>query len=274
MKAAEVTVELEQVKQRMRNTWMAGDFGRIARYNEKCATDFVGRLGIRPGMRVLDVACGTGNLALPAARAGATVAGIDIAPNLLEQARALAAAASLDVDFAEGDAERLAFPDGHFDVVMTMFGAMFAPRPDVVASELARVCKPGGRIAMANWTPGGFVGDMFAVGNRHVPPPPGVPAPVEWGDEHVVRKRLGSYVEEIRCTPQLANFDYPFPPNEVVGFFREFFGPVQVAFSRLDEAGQSAYSADLEKLWSGHNLATDERTFVPGEYLEVIAIRR
>ena len=268
---------LEHVKERMRGTWMAGDFGRIARYMEKSAADFVERLSLQPTLKILDVACGTGNLTVPAARKGARVWGVDIAPNLLEQARERAAVDSLTIDFTEGDAEQLAFGDAEFDVVMTMFGAMFAPRPEVVAGELARVCKPGGRIAMANWTPAGFVGRMFAVGSRHVPPPAGVPAPVQWGDEQIVRERLGPHVSAMRFSRHMASFDFPFPPAEVVQFFRRYFGPVQVAFSRLDAAGQSAYAADLEQLWRDNNQGGEQggesRTLIPAEFLEVVAIR-
>ncbi|HYL36212.1 MAG TPA: class I SAM-dependent methyltransferase [Bryobacteraceae bacterium] len=216
---------LEKLKQGMRRTWMSGDFGQIARYTEKTAEDFVDRLSIQAGTCVLDVACGTGNLTLPAARKGARMSGVDIAPNLLEQARRRLAAEGLEATLEEGDAEQLRHPDAQFDVVMSMFGAMFAPRPERVASELARVCRPGGRIAMANWTPGGFIGGVVAVGARYIPPPEGVPAPVLWGDEAVVQQRLAAYCSEIRTAPRTADFVYPFPPAEVVALFREYLGP-------------------------------------------------
>jgi SAM-dependent methyltransferase len=256
---------------------MAGDFGQIALYSSDSAEEFIDRLNIQPGMRVLDVACGTGNLAIPAARKGAQVTGVDIAPNLLEQARARATAEKLPAVFTEGDAEQLNLPDAQFDVVMTMFGAMFAPRPEVVAAELARVCRPGGIIAMANWTPGGFVGKMFALGSRHVPPPEGMPAPVLWGDEQVVRERLAPHVSRIDTARRTVEFNYPFPPAEVVHFFRRYFGPTLRAFSRLDTEGQKAYAADLEELWRSANQAgkgSAGHTLVPAEYLEVIAVRR
>jgi SAM-dependent methyltransferase len=264
---------LDQLKQRMRSAWMAGDFGQIARYSSHSAEEFVDRLGIQPGARVLDVACGTGNLAIPAARKGAQVWGLDIAPNLLEQARERAAAESLQAAFEEGDAERLPYPDAHFDVVMSMFGAMFAPRPEMVASELSRACRPGGLIAMANWTPESFVAKQFAVGYRYVPPPDGIPAPVLWGDEQVARQRLGPYASEIRTERRLLNFEYPFGPREVVEFFNRYFGPTQVAFSRLPADAQSAYAADLESLWREYNEAADGRTVLRAEYLAVIATR-
>jgi SAM-dependent methyltransferase len=264
---------IDQLKQRMRSTWSAGDFGQIARYSAQCAEEFVDRLKLPPGVRVLDVACGTGNLAIPAARQGAQVWGVDIAANLLEQARQRAAAEGLKAVFEEGDAEQLPYPDAHFDVVMSMFGAMFGPRPELVASELARVCRPKGTIAMANWIPAGFVARQFALGNRYAPPPQGLPAPVEWGEEQIVRQRLGPYASEIRTSRQTLDFDYPFPPRDVVQFFRQYFGPTLVAFSKLSADAQTAYIADLESLWSEHNQASDGRTVVRAEYLEVIATR-
>ena len=168
------TPPIEQIKASMRSTWMAGDFGVIARTIGANGADFIDRLHIPAGARLLDVATGTGNLALPAARAGAIVTGVDIAPNLLVQARERAAAEGLTIQFDEGDAEALPYPDASFDIVVSMFGAMFAPRPELVAAELARVLKPGGRLAMANWNPSSFSGRMFKVGSNHVPPPPGI----------------------------------------------------------------------------------------------------
>ena len=253
--------------------WVAGDFGRIALYTAAEADGFVDRLGIQPGMRVLDVACGTGNLAIPAAKRGALVTGVDIAPNLVEQARARAAAEGITATFDEGDAEALPYGDGSFDIVMTMYGAMFAPRPDVTAAELARVCRSGGTIAMANWTPRGFVGTMFAMTARHVLPPEGIEPPVKWGDPAIVRERLGPYASRIETTPRSMQFDYPFPPRDVVQYFREHFGPTKTAFARLDESGQAAFAAETESLWAASNLNGPGRTRVQAEYLEVLAVR-
>ena len=264
---------IDLIKQRMRGTWMAGDFGEIARYTAKCAEEFVDRLHLAPSAKVLDVACGTGNLAIPAARHGARVTGVDIAPNLLAQARDRATAEGLDAVFEEGDAEQLPYADADFDVVMSMFGAMFAPRPELAAAELARVCRTGGIIAMANWTPRGFVAKQFALGNRYVPPPPEIPPPVLWGDEAIVRQRLGAYASVIQTTPQTVEFDYPLPPREVVQFFRQYFGPTHAAFARLDSDAQAAYAADLEQLWNEYNEAPAGRTVVRAEYLEVVATR-
>jgi len=260
-------------KEKMRVMWMAGDFGKIAEYTADSAEAFVAALDITPGMQVLDVACGTGNLAIPAARKGARVTGVDIAANLLVQARARAKAEGVEIAFEEGDAEQLPFPDQHFDLVMSMFGAMFAPDPERVASELARVCRHGGRIAMANWTPEGFTGKMFRLTSRHVPPPVELPAPTLWGDEAVARLRLSAHGVEVKSTRRAIMFDYPFSPREVVQFFREYFGPTKVAFSRLDAAGHDEYRDDLEKLWSQHNQATGGTTLIQNEYLEVIGTR-
>ena len=268
-----VAPDIAALKSKMRASWMAGDFGVIARYAEKAEEEFVQRLHLSPGKRVLDVACGTGNTAIPAARAGATVTGVDIALNLLAQARERAREAGVAADFRDGDAEQLDFPDASFDVVISVFGAMFAPRPERTAAELLRVCRPGGTIAMANWTPSGFTGKMFALSAKHVPPPPGIPAPVMWGEEATVRQRLGSGAKQVKCTRVMFEFRFSFPPSQVVQLFRDYFGPTQVAFSRLDATGQTAMAKDLERLWTEHNQATDGTTLIPGEYLEVHAVR-
>jgi len=273
MESTKMTPEMENLKSKLRATWIAGDFGEIAKSIAKGGEEFVERLDLKPGMKVLDVACGTGNLALPAARNGAAMTGVDIAPNLIEQAKANAEAEGLDIRFDVGDAEDMPYEDGEFDVVITMFGAMFAPRPDVTAEELKRVCKPGGLIAMANWTPGGFTGAMFKIGASHVPPPPGMPSPVLWGVEDTVRERLSDGISDLQMTKQPIEFTYPFGPAEVVEHFRRYFGPTQKAFESLDEAGQAALRADLERLWTDANEADDGTSRVGSEYLEVRAVR-
>lgn len=265
--------EFAQLKSNLKSMWMAGDFGEIAKYAAKEGEKFVARLELKPGQRVLDVACGTGNTAIPAAGSGAEVIGTDIATNLLEQARKRAAAENLSVKFEEGDAEELPFADGEFDVVISMFGAMFAPRPERAAAELLRVCKPGGVIAMANWTPEGFIGKTFRATAKHVPPPPGIQPPILWGDEQVVRQRFASGVSNLTVARHTVRFQYPFPPKEVVNLFRKYFGPTQTAFARLDAAGQSKLEAELLSLWNQNNQATNSDTSVDGEYLEVRAVR-
>jgi SAM-dependent methyltransferase len=265
--------DIAQLKAGMKSTWMAGDFGRIANFSAQAADDFIQRLAIQPGARVLDVACGTGNTAIPAVRAGASVIGCDIAANLLDQARNRATAESLSITFQEGDAEDLPFPADSFDVVVSMFGAMFAPRPDRVVAQLLRVCKPGGTIAMANWTPEGFVGKSFKLTGKLLPPPRDIPAPVLWGDEATVRQRFSLGTSRVDVSKQKFWFDFPFSPKETVEFYRQYFGPTQVSFSRLDEAGQASLRSQMEALWAEHNTATDGTTRVEAEYLDVRVYR-
>jgi SAM-dependent methyltransferase len=273
MESASQTSEMDALKAKLRTTWISGDFGQIAKFLATEAEEFVNRLGLKPGSKVLDVACGTGNLALPAARLGANVTGIDIAPNLVEQARANAAREGLNARFDEGDAEALPYDDASFDAVVTMYGAMFAPRPDRVAAELKRVTKPGGLIAMGNWTPTGFIGKMFKTAAAYVPPPAGMTSPVLWGVDEVVRERFGDGVSKIETTPRMVDFAFPFSPAEVVEHFRVYYGPTNKAFSALDENGQAALRKDLEELWMSNNQATDGTTSVECEYLEVVAVR-
>ncbi|MGH9727648.1 MAG: class I SAM-dependent methyltransferase, partial [Candidatus Acidiferrales bacterium] len=220
---------LAELKQRMRASWMAGDFGEIARRNEREAEGFVSRLGLKAGMKVLDVACGTGNVSIPAARTGANVTGLDIAPNLLQQARKRAESEGLKIEFIEGDAEKLPQETGQIDVVTSMFGAMFAPRPDMVAPEFMRVCRAGGLIAMANWTARSFVGQSFIITGRYVPPPPGLPSPLLWGDESVVAERFGPRAR-VETTKRELIFDFPYSPAETAAFFKKYLGPTQMAF--------------------------------------------
>jgi len=266
---------IEQIKSNMRSTWMAGDFGVVAKTISGAAEEFIARLALPAGTRVIDIATGTGNLAIPLAQSGCIVTGVDIAPNLLEQARERASAEKLTIAFDEGDAEALPYADASFDAVVTMFGAMFAPRPALVASELARVLKPGGKLAMANWDPAGFTGLMFKMGSKHVPPNPDIPPPVLWGDDATVRARLAESFTNIQTQLIPVDFDLPFAPAGVVDFFRKYFGPTQVAFSRLDPAGQAAFAADLETLWSSHNVSPTPatHTLVKNQYLEVTATR-
>lgn len=266
------TKEFDQLKSRLKTTWMTGDYDAFSRYMEKDAERFFQRLGIQPGTRLLDVGCGAGQLSLMAARAGARVTGCDIATNWLEKARKRAAAEGLSITFEEGDAESLPYGDARFDAVVSLIGAMFAPRPEMVAAELTRVCRPGGLIAMANWTPSGFIGQMFKIISRHIAPS-GMPSPVLWGDEATVRERLRAGVKNLMCTRRIYHFEYPFSPEAVVEFFRINYGPTTRAFASLDASGQENLRCELESLWSAHNKAADDSTKVDAEYLEVIATR-
>lgn len=232
------------------------------------------RLPLKPGMRVLDVACGSGNLAILSARKGCVTQGVDIATNLVAQARERAKSEGLTIEFTEGDAEALPYPDEAFDAVISMFGAMFVPRPDVVAEELRRVTKLGGFVAMANWTPTGFIGKMFGVFKAHLPPPPaGVPSPMLWGDEPTVRERLKSFAE-VKLARRIALMRYPFPPAETVAFFRRYYGPTGRAFDALSADRQAALNRALVELQATHNTSgSPDTTEAQAEYLEVVAER-
>lgn len=272
MQASVTAPPIENLKARLRQIWMAGDYDRFSRFMESGAKEFYERLSVPPGSRVLDVGCGAGQLALIAARAGAEVTGVDIASNSLERARQRAQEEGLRARFEEGDAEQLPFEEASFDVVASLIGAMFAPRPDLVAKELLRVCKPGGIIAMANWTPGGFVGQMFRIVSKFIAPS-GMPSPVLWGDEDTVRARLGHGFSELRLVRRQYTFSYPFPPSDVVEFFRLYYGPMHQAFASCEGAGGESLRRELEALWTAHNRAEAGSTTVFGEYLEVIGLR-
>jgi len=264
--------EIDVLKTRLKRTWMAGDYDRFSRSKENEARSFYERLDVPPGAHLLDVACGSGQLALIAAREGVRVTGVDIAESLIERAQARSTAEGLPALFQVADAETLPFEDASFDVVVSLIGAMFAPRPDLVARELTRVCAPGGAIAMANWTAEGFVGKMFRTIAKFIAPS-GMPSPLLWGDEAVVQERLGSEVCDLRPARRHYIFDYPFPPSEVVNFFRLYYGPVNRAFASLHRAGRKNLHQELEAIWSAHNRGQAGFTLVAAEYLEVIATR-
>lgn len=256
---------------RARSVWTAGDFLPIARSFAAGAEEFIARLALRPGESVLDVACGTGNLAIPAARAGARVSGIDIAPNLIAQAQHEARTAGCVIAFEVGDAEALPYDDGRFDTTVTMFGAMFAYRPDRAATELLRVTRPGGRVAMANWTPEGFIGKMLRAHTAVVSPPPGVPSSLEWGKEEMVRARFAGGLTALSCTRRTLELRFPFPPAAVTELFATCYGPTVSTLRATDPDGGSRLRDELTRLFQQHNLATDGTTVVAGEYLDVQA---
>lgn len=268
-----LTPEMSALKDKLKTTWQSGDYGVFAKYLEKSALEFFDRLDIAPGTRLLDVACGAGQLTIPAARRGIKVTGLDLAANLVEQTKAKANTEGLNIEVIEGDAEALPFKDASFDVVMSLIGSMFAPRPELVASEMLRVCKPGGKIIMGNWTPEGHVGQMFKVIAKHVPPAPNFPSPLLWGNEEICRQRLSKDVKDVRVTRYMYTFEYPFSPAKVVDFFIEYYGPTNRGQASLDEAGKMAFHEDLTSLWSRNNNATDGTTKILAEYIEVIGLR-
>ena len=256
---------------RARAVWTGGDFLPIARSFALGAEEFIARLALRPGEAVLDVACGTGNLGIPAARAGATVTGVDIAPNLIAEARLEARATGCTVQFDVGDAEALPYATGQFDTTVTMFGSMFAYRPDLAAAELVRVTRPGGRVAMANWTPEGFIGHMLRAHTGVVPPPAGIPSPLAWGKEETVRERFGERVRSLVCTKRTLELRFPFPPAAVTELFARCYGPTVATLKATDPAGGSRLRGELTQLFQDYNVATDGTTAVVGEYLDVQA---
>jgi SAM-dependent methyltransferase len=232
----------------------------------------VDRLALARDEEVLDAACGTGNLAIPGARAGANVTGIDIAANLVDEARAAATAAGLSIQVDEGDVEAMPYADASFHTVMSMFGVMFAPHPARAWSELFRVTRPGGRIALASWTPGGFIGSVLRAHTALVPPPPGLPSVLAWGDKEAIMTMLAPYqnrIRSIRLVPRDITLAFPMSPGGTVELFREFYGPSVRTYAALDAAGRSRLSVDLLYLWASHNTASADETRVLSEYLDV-----
>lgn len=264
--------DLEQVTKRQRVAWTAGDFSRVALTIMEVADDLVAAADPAPGSDVLDVACGSGNVALVAARRFCQVTGLDFAPNLLETGRVRAAAEGTDVTFVEGDAQELPFEDASFDVVTSCFGAMFAPDQEKVASELLRVCRPGGRIAMANWVPGSYADAMFVAVAPFVPPPPGLEPPWRWGTLEGATDLLG---DGASVAGTARTFYQRFPSRDYMAeLFREFFGPTVMAYQAVGEEGAEALTAALAKPLADYDRAEDGTCKLESDYLEVVATRR
>lgn len=265
--------DLAAVTQVQQGIWSKGDFAMVASLVFNASESLAEDLAIVPGERVLDVACGSGNGAISAARRswGGTV-GADYVPALLERGRERAAAERLEVEFVEADAQELPFGEASFDVTMSIFGAMFAPDQPKTAAELLRVTRPGGRIGMANWTAEGSVGQMFQTISKHAPPPPGVESPLHWGNEDAVRELLGDAVSEIRFQRRLSR--QPFrSADHYIEFFRTYFGPTQTAYERVGPEGEEALTNDLRTFLEGANTAGDRAMVLEAEYLQLIATR-
>jgi SAM-dependent methyltransferase len=266
------SLALDGIKARQQKTWASGDYGAVAALIHPISEDLVRAADLAAGSRVVDVATGTGNAAIAAARCLCAVTGVDYVPELLERGRARAAAEHLPVDFVEGDAEALPGEDGEFDAVFSVVGVMFAPDQDRSAAELTRVCRPGGTIALANWTPDGFIGELFRTVGRRVPPPPGVRAPVEWGSEPRLRELFGDRVRDLRLNRR--EFVFRFRSGEdFADYFRAHYGPTLKAFEALDEDQGKLLYADLVDLAGRYNTATDGTTKIPAAYVEVLATR-
>lgn len=268
-------LKLSAIKTKMKATWEDGDYANFATYMEPGAIDILDGWNIQRSSTLLDIGCGSGQSAIPAARSGLKVTGIDIASNLIEHARERSRSEDLDTRFDVGDAERLPYNDAEFDVVISMIGAMFAPQYKKVASEMARVCRSGGRLHMANWTPDGFAATMFKCVSKYTPPAAGVKSPTLWGVEDIVIQRLEKNFTDFELKRKFyPRWVYPFDSKNLVELFRQKFGPVKRAFDSQNQAGQESLRAELEDIYQAHNIAIDGTTEIRGEYLNVSATRK
>ena len=264
------TVDLAAVKARQQTTWASGDFAVIGTTLQIVGESLCEAVDLESGWRVLDVACGNGNAALAAARRWCKVTGLDYVPALIERATARARAEGLEVDFMEGDAERLPFADGHFDAALSTFGIMFTADQERAAREIIRVVKPGGRIGLANWTPEGFIGQLLKTVGKHVAPPAGVASPIFWGTAARLEE-LFQGVQSLKINRRDFTFRYE-SSEHFLDVFRRFYGPTFKAFGALDAKGQAQLAADIVELAARFNRSKTS-FLVPGEYLEVLVVR-
>ncbi len=265
--------DLAAVTQVQQGIWSEGDFSVVANLVFNASENLADELRIMPDERVLDVACGSGNGAISAARRSpGNVIGLDYVPALLERGRERAAAERVGAEFIEGDAQALPFEDASFDVAMSIFGAMFAPDQRKTANELLRVVKPGGRIGMGNWCPDGGVGKMFKTIAKHVPPPSGIDSPLLWGTEGRLRELFGDGITDLRIVRRVARQAF-LTPDHQIELFRTYFGPTKTAFERVGSEGEQALYDDLQAVLKEENVAGDRAIVIEPEYLEVIATR-
>lgn len=265
--------DLAAVKLKQKAAWSAGDYAVVGTTLQIVGETLCEALDLRAGERVLDVAAGNGNATLAAARRWCDVVSTDYVAALLERGQARASAEGLAVQFEEADAENLPYADASFDVVLSTFGVMFTPNQERAASELARVCKPGGKIGLANWTPSGFIGQLFKVVGQYIPPPSGVKPPSLWGTEARLHELFDERIATLETVRQNFVFRYR-TPQHWLETFRTYYGPVQKAFGALDASGQESLAAALIRLVQQFNRTTDAAMIVPSEYLEVVIRRR
>jgi ubiquinone/menaquinone biosynthesis C-methylase UbiE len=267
-----VTIDFEAIKQRQQRMWTSGNYATIGTTLQIVGENLCEALDVAGGARVLDVAAGNGNVSLAAARRDCRVTATDYVPELLERARLRAEADGLDLDLQVADAEQLPFEDGSFDTVVSTFGVMFAPNQEQAASEMVRVCRPSGRIGLANWRPDGFVGAMLRAVGQHVPPPAGVRSPAEWGTEARLAELFGD-----TCTISAPTQTFVFRAASVDAWtelFTTCYGPIVTALAALDDDGRASLTEALRSLAAEHNTATDGSLRVPATYLEVVCTKR
>jgi len=266
-------VDLAAVKTRQQAAWSTGNYAVVGTTLQIVGENLCEALDLRPGARVLDVAAGNGNATLAAARRWCNVTSTDYVSSLLQSGRARAQAEGHTIQFQEADAENLPFPDASFDVVMSTFGVMFTPNQDKAASELARVCKPGGKIGLANWTPESFIGQLFKTIGKYIPPAPGVKSPALWGTKARLEELFAETAQEIRTTGLEFVFRYR-SPGHWIEIFRTYYGPMNKTFDALGVDNQGAFTGDLLALMEARNRSGDRTLVLPSEYLEVVIERK
>jgi len=271
--ASTVSPDLSALKIRQQAAWSSGNYAVVGTTLQIVGEQLCEALELRAGAKVLDVAAGNGMVTLAAARRWCDVTSTDYVPALLEQGRARASAEGLAIDFMEADAENLPFDDASFDVVVSTFGVMFTPNQPQAAAELVRVCRPGGKIGLANWTPEGFIGQVFKTLGKYLPPPSGAKSPALWGTRARLDELFGDHATSIRAEPRLFNFRYR-SPEHFLDVFKTFYGPVLKAFAALDAPTQENLRNDLHALIVRANKSGDATMVVPSEYLEVVITRR
>jgi SAM-dependent methyltransferase len=269
----EMAPEMAALKTKLKATWESGDYDHFSNFLKPGAIEFMERLDIPAGTKLLDIGCGSGQITIPMAKKGIDVTAIDLAQNLVDKANEYASAEGLDIRIEQGDAEDLRFADGEFDMALSLIGSMFAPRPDRVASEMLRVVKPGGKVIMGNWTPAGHVGEFFRVIAKYVAPSPIFPSPMLWGDPEQVKQRFGSGVSDLQITAYRYPMILDISPREVTDFFIDYYCPTNKAFAVIPDENKQAFKDDFTAVWEKNNIATDGSTYVPAEYIEVIGTR-
>ena len=266
-------IDLAAVKSRQQAAWSTGNYAVVGTTLQMVGENLCEALDLRSGSRVLDVAAGNGNATLAAARRFARVTSTDYVPHLLDKGAARAKAEGLDIQFQVADAEAMPFEDGSFDVALSTFGAMFTPEHGKAAREMTRVVRSGGRIGMANWTPEGFIGQLFRVVGAHVPPPAGVQSPTLWGNEPRIVELFGPAATDIRCERRNFTFRYRSPAHWVE-VFRSFYGPTHKAYAALDPVRQARLTEDITALLERLNVGGKDSLVVPSEYLEIVITRK